>query len=43
MRTLALLVVLIMGMVINANGAEIHTTVNEVAGNTVVIELLIYS
>ena len=36
MRTLALLVVLIMGMVINANGAEIHTSIDEINGNTVV-------
>jgi hypothetical protein len=36
MKTFALLVALIMGMVINANGAEIHTTVHEVDRNTVV-------
>ncbi len=36
MKTFALLVALIMGMVINANGAEIHATMNEIEGNTMI-------
>ena len=36
MKTFALLVALIMGMVVNANGTEIHATMNEIGGDTMI-------
>ncbi len=36
MKTFALLIALIMGMVINANGAVIHATMSEIDGNTMI-------